>query len=65
MTAAVVGLEMSSYTVVEGGGTVQVCVVSSPELAKAVEIELVTMEDSAGKSRALPKPSRSCFDFLR
>ena len=56
---------MSSYTVVEGGGTVQVCVVSSPELAKAVEIELVTMEDSAGKSRALPKPSRSCFDFLR
>ena len=51
-TAAAVGLEMSSYAVEEGSGPAEVCVVSSADLDKSVEVELTTMEGSAGKSKA-------------
>ena len=41
---------MRFYLVDEGSGSVEVCVISAPELAKSVEIELVTVEDIAGYS---------------
>ena len=63
LTAAVVGLEMSSYTVEEGSGTVQVCVVSSPELDKSVEIELKTVEGSAGNVKSSMRIIQSCLCF--
>ena len=40
---------MESYVVEESSGAVEVCVISSPELDKSVEIELATVEGSAGK----------------
>ena len=41
------GLEMGAYTVMEGAGTVEVCVVSSLELDKTVMVELSTQDGSA------------------
>ena len=49
---ASVGLEMNAYTIQEGGGTVEVCVISSPELDKAVVVELTT-EDVSAQSESL------------
>ena len=51
LIAASVGLEMGSYAVDEGSGPVEVCMVSSPELHKLVEVELVTVKHSAGESK--------------
>ena len=49
---ASVGLEMGAYSVMEGAGTVEVCVVSSLELDKTVMVELTT-EDGSAQSKSL------------
>lgn len=47
----------------EGSGTVQVCVVSSPELDKSVEIELKTVEGSAGNVKSSMRIIQSYLCF--
>lgn len=41
------GLEMAEYSVQEGGGSAEVCVVSSPELDRTVSVGLTTEDGSA------------------
>ena len=40
---------MSSYSVDEVSATAEVCVVASPQLAKSVKIDFITVKGSAGK----------------
>ena len=40
-------MELAAYTVDEGSGNAEVCVVSSPQLDKIVAVELRTEDDSA------------------
>ena len=49
---------MVAYTVMEAGGTIEVCVVSSPELDKMVMVELTTQDGSA-QSKSI-----NCYHYL-
>ena len=48
---ASVGLERSIYTVGEGNGNIDVCIVSSPELDRTV---IVDLETEAGTAEGRP-----------
>lgn len=56
---------MSAYTVEEGSGAAEVCVLSSPELDRAVMVEVTTEDNSANSELYTPCPIFSvshCYD---